>query len=202
MSDHLPRASQEPVRDYSFTHSDVSFSLPSSVFLASIAGVCVWLHPAAMILTAGGNTFCLLSFVFPPSFKPDLLPLEWPLQAPASGWKGGVNGFLFLLPSRPFPSHPVPSLLSALLHGSLGWDRQRGRVFLMPSAWKGLWQDFAWFLVQTEAKLKAGKNKRKNPQSPARCCCHKQVQWTTKTPMYLEKSKKQWGSHQLPWGEI
>lgn len=109
MSDHLPRASQEPLRDYSFTHSDVSFSLPSSVFLASIAGVCVWLHPAAMILTAGGNTFCLLSFVFPPSFKPDLLPLEWPLQAPASGWKGGVNGFLFLLPSRPFPSHPVPS---------------------------------------------------------------------------------------------
>lgn len=48
-------------------------------------------------------------FFFSPSFKPDLLPLEWPLQAPASGWKGGVNGFLFLLPSRPVPSHPFPS---------------------------------------------------------------------------------------------
>lgn len=59
-----------------------------------------------MIPTAGGNTFCI--FIFPPSFKPDLLPLEWPPQAPASGWKGGVHGFLFLFPSRPIPSHPFP----------------------------------------------------------------------------------------------
>lgn len=124
MSDHLPRASQVSVRDCSFTRSDISFSLPSSVFLAWVLGVCVWLHPAAMIPTAGGNTFCLPFFLFPPSFKPDLLPLEWPLQAPASGWKGGVKASSSS--SLPVPSHPFPAPSSAVQITWLGEAEGKG----------------------------------------------------------------------------
>lgn len=47
--------------------------------------------------------FFIFFFIFF-SFDCDFLSFEQPLQDPASGWKGGVNDFLFLLPSLPFPA--------------------------------------------------------------------------------------------------
>lgn len=63
------------------------------------------LHPDIMILTGQGVGipfvfFFIFFFIFF-SFDCDFLSFEQPLQDPASGWKGGVNDFLFLLPSLP-----------------------------------------------------------------------------------------------------
>lgn len=165
MSGHLPWASASgttaSLRVVSVYHQHCTCFRWES--LVSVCG----LHPSTMII-AGCREGTPFVIFFIPSFKPDLLPSEWLLWAPTYGWKGGVNGFLFLLPFRPFPS-----LLPALLHRSLGWERQRGRVFLIPRAWKGLWGYFTLFLFQAgiyaEAKHKAGKNEMKNPQALVRC---------------------------------
>ena len=132
MSGRLPRASHKPVRDYSFSHGGIGLSSPSYVFLARVAGVCVWVTPSHddPNRVGGGNTFCLL--FFPPVLNLTFFHrsdrFRLPLLLGRVGWMVSSSS------SLPVPSRPVPSLLPALLHRSLGWERQRGRVFLMPIA--------------------------------------------------------------------
>lgn len=192
MSGHLPRASHKPSREYSFSHGGISLSLPSDVFLARVTGISVWVTPSHddPNRVGGGNTFCLLFFSPPPLLnvtffhRSDCFGL--PFLVGRAGWMVSSSS------SLPVPSRPVPSPLPALLHRSVGWEKQRGRVFLMPRAWKGLWGYFAWFLFQAEiyaeAKREAGKNKINNPQAPVRCWSHKQVQQIAETYRCLQKA--------------
>lgn len=134
MSDYLPRASQESVRGYSFTHSDISFSLPSSVFLARVAGVCV-VTPSCNDPNSRREDLLYFFFFL---LLLNLTFFHWSDRLRLLLLVGRVGCMASSSSSLPVPSRPIPSLFPARLYRSLGWERQRERVFLMTSAWKGL----------------------------------------------------------------
>lgn len=141
---------------------------PMCFWQGSLISVCR-LHPATMILMGWeeGTPFVFFLIYFFPLFNVTFFHLSdcfrLLLLVGRVGWMTSS-------------SSPFPSPLRALLHTSLGWERQRGRVFLMPRAWKGLRGYFAWFLFQAEihatAQCKARKSKMKKYPAPVpgECC--------------------------------
>lgn len=129
--------------------------------LVSVRG----LHPDIMILTGQGVgiPFVFFFYFFLYFFFFWLwLSFIWAATSGSCFWLEGWGEWFPLPP-------PFPSPLWALLHTSLGGERQRGRVVLMPRVWKGLWGHLAWFLFQEEiyagTKCKARKKRMKKSQA-------------------------------------